>query len=136
MCVWVCVCVCVCVCVYFVHRNKSDFPFFYKRRILRDLIFVVGNKNLRRSWKQKPENLQRFLPAKLNYDNYSFKEDYFILEVLHAFYSKCQSFNSNKVYRLSLMELNTYYNNFKRNSRALWVIGTFSHVFLRNYIPS
>ena len=31
-------------------------------------------------WKQKSEQPQKFLPAKLKYDNYSFKENYFILE--------------------------------------------------------
>ena len=93
VCVRVCVCVCACVC------------------ILRDLIFVVGNIDLR--------TCRDFFPAKQNYDNYSFKEDDIILEVRHAFYSKCQSSDSNKVYRLSLMELNSYYNNFKLNRRAL-----------------
>ena len=91
MCVSVCVCacvrVCVCACVC----------------ILRDLIFAVGNIDLR--------TCRDFFPAKQNYDNYSFKEDDIILEVRHAFYSKCQSFDSNKVYRLSLMELNSYYKN-------------------------
>ena len=53
------------------------------------------------------------------------------MKVRHAFNSKCQSFNSNKVYRVSPMELNTYYNNFKPNSRVLCVIGTFSHVFFK-----
>ena len=133
MCVWVCVCVCVCV---FCSQKQIWFRILSWEAHFTGSYFWVWTQKSEMWLDTKTENLQRFLPAKLNYDNYSFKEDYFILEVLHAFYSKCQSFNSNKVYRLSLMELNTYYNNFKRNSRALWVIGTFSHVFLRNYIPS
>ena len=107
------VCVCVSVCVRACMRACVC--------ILRDLIFAVGNIDLR--------TCRDFFPTKQNYDNYSFKEDDIILEVRHAFYSKCQSFDSNKVYRLSLMELNSYYKNFKLNRRALWVIGTFSHVF-------
>ena len=66
VCVCVCVRVCVCACVC----------------ILRDLIFAVGNIDLR--------TCRDFFPAKQNYDNYSFKEDDIILEVRHAFYSKCQ----------------------------------------------
>lgn len=36
-------------------------------------------------WKWKYEKLQKFLPAKLNQENFSFKEDDFILEAHQEF---------------------------------------------------
>ena len=66
-----------------MRKHCGKIKYFYDFQSLQ-LKKIISNsfKNWKTKigWKRKFEKPQKFLPAKLNYDNYSFKEDYFILE--------------------------------------------------------